>query len=253
MSDGGGFTGVDLLAEKYYSISPYAYCAGDPLNNVDPDGRLLTDFEDGDGNLVKHIDDGSSAVFQQTGTGVNLHYELNGYNPNSDGSKSPNLTSAIQEQQQLNLQNPALQQNAEGYNETHCNQATQNVMKTVDSAIDNKTPIVVNGRANDMAATLSSGKNPNYLSVSESTASKNAQNGGLSIVDYTNPNPSKSGHIATYSVGVNILEGKIANIGPSSYTGFVPLNGAIGKNKPKEYFILQPNVLPTVTVVGQKR
>ena len=26
------------LAEKYYHISPYAYCAGDPVNRIDPDG-----------------------------------------------------------------------------------------------------------------------------------------------------------------------------------------------------------------------
>lgn len=30
---------MDPLAEKYYSISPYAYCGGDPVNFVDPDGR----------------------------------------------------------------------------------------------------------------------------------------------------------------------------------------------------------------------
>lgn len=29
---------MDPLAEKYYSISPYAYCAGNPVNIVDPDG-----------------------------------------------------------------------------------------------------------------------------------------------------------------------------------------------------------------------
>ncbi len=28
----------DPLAEKYRSLSPYAYCAGDPVNFVDPDG-----------------------------------------------------------------------------------------------------------------------------------------------------------------------------------------------------------------------
>jgi hypothetical protein len=29
---------IDPLCEKYYSISPYAYCANNPLNLVDPDG-----------------------------------------------------------------------------------------------------------------------------------------------------------------------------------------------------------------------
>jgi RHS repeat-associated protein len=37
----GRFTSVDPLAEKYYSISPYAYCAGNPVNRIDPDGRFV--------------------------------------------------------------------------------------------------------------------------------------------------------------------------------------------------------------------
>lgn len=35
----GRFSTVDPLAEKYYSISPYAYCAGNPIKYIDPDGR----------------------------------------------------------------------------------------------------------------------------------------------------------------------------------------------------------------------
>ncbi len=34
----GRFTSVDPLAEKYYSISPYAYVANNPLKYVDPTG-----------------------------------------------------------------------------------------------------------------------------------------------------------------------------------------------------------------------
>ena len=30
----GIFTGIDPLAEKYYHLSPYAYCAGNPVNVV---------------------------------------------------------------------------------------------------------------------------------------------------------------------------------------------------------------------------
>ncbi len=33
------FTTMDPLAEKYYSWSPYAYCANNPMNRIDPDGR----------------------------------------------------------------------------------------------------------------------------------------------------------------------------------------------------------------------
>ena len=35
----GKFTTMDPLCEKYYHISPYAYCGGNPVNAVDPDGR----------------------------------------------------------------------------------------------------------------------------------------------------------------------------------------------------------------------
>ena len=37
----------DPLSEKYYGVSPYAYCANNPMNLVDPDGR----------EGVKHIDE----------------------------------------------------------------------------------------------------------------------------------------------------------------------------------------------------
>ena len=38
---------VDPLCEKYYSISPYAYCGNNPVNRVDKDGRLFDTFLDG--------------------------------------------------------------------------------------------------------------------------------------------------------------------------------------------------------------
>ena len=41
---GGRFTTMDPLCEKYYGVSPYAYCGGDPVNKFDPDGRDPGDF-----------------------------------------------------------------------------------------------------------------------------------------------------------------------------------------------------------------
>jgi RHS repeat-associated protein len=35
----GRFMTIDPLAEKYYSVSPYAYCLNNPVKYVDPDGR----------------------------------------------------------------------------------------------------------------------------------------------------------------------------------------------------------------------
>ncbi|GAB6013054.1 DUF6443 domain-containing protein [Viscerimonas tarda] len=37
----GRFTTVDPLAEKYYNISPYAYCANNPVKYIDPDGKQI--------------------------------------------------------------------------------------------------------------------------------------------------------------------------------------------------------------------
>ncbi len=37
----GRFMSIDPKAESFYHISPYAYCAGDPVNLVDPDGEKI--------------------------------------------------------------------------------------------------------------------------------------------------------------------------------------------------------------------
>ena len=37
----GQFTSMDPLCEKYYYISPYAYCAGNPVKYTDPSGELF--------------------------------------------------------------------------------------------------------------------------------------------------------------------------------------------------------------------
>ena len=38
------FTQIDPLAEKYYHISLYAYCAVNPVKYLDPDGKDPGDF-----------------------------------------------------------------------------------------------------------------------------------------------------------------------------------------------------------------
>ncbi|MDR0865026.1 MAG: RHS repeat-associated core domain-containing protein [Candidatus Symbiothrix sp.] len=37
----GRFMSIDPLAEKYYWISPYAYCANNPVNAIDPTGMYI--------------------------------------------------------------------------------------------------------------------------------------------------------------------------------------------------------------------
>ena len=49
----------DPLAEKYYNLSPYAFCGNDPVNYVDPDGRDIYryDNESGTFHLYQKTDD----------------------------------------------------------------------------------------------------------------------------------------------------------------------------------------------------
>lgn len=43
---------IDPLSDKYPSMSPYMYCAGNPVILVDPDGRSYGHYVDGDVNVV---------------------------------------------------------------------------------------------------------------------------------------------------------------------------------------------------------
>ena len=43
---------VDPMADKYPSISPYAYCTWNPVKLVDPDGRELADYYDKNGRWL---------------------------------------------------------------------------------------------------------------------------------------------------------------------------------------------------------
>ncbi|MBX2929412.1 MAG: RHS repeat-associated core domain-containing protein, partial [Saprospiraceae bacterium] len=53
MPDLGRWGGVDALAERYYSWSPYNYVMGNPIRNIDPDGRgVETEIFDQKGKKV---------------------------------------------------------------------------------------------------------------------------------------------------------------------------------------------------------
>ena len=48
----GRFMSIDPKAESFYHISPYTYCAGDPVNLVDPDGRDIYRFNKKTGEFI---------------------------------------------------------------------------------------------------------------------------------------------------------------------------------------------------------
>ncbi len=56
------FMTMDPLCEKYYSISPYAYCNNNPVNYVDPDGRDIWEI-DYDGRIINRIENKTQDAF----------------------------------------------------------------------------------------------------------------------------------------------------------------------------------------------
>ena len=73
------FLSPDPLAEKYYSISPYLYCAGNPINAIDSDGREISFSyeweEDEDGNYVINKNGGRNLIgvkMNVTGKVINI-------------------------------------------------------------------------------------------------------------------------------------------------------------------------------------
>ena len=53
-----GWLSVDPMADKYPSLSPYAYCAWNPVKLVDPDGEEISPIYDTDGNFLGTDDNG---------------------------------------------------------------------------------------------------------------------------------------------------------------------------------------------------
>ncbi|MDD2961844.1 MAG: hypothetical protein PHR45_07170 [Muribaculaceae bacterium] len=70
----GRFTTPDPLAEKYYSMSPYAYCAGNPLMLVDPSGMDVWEINY-QGEIVKRITDKTQDALYMVAKNSDGEYE----------------------------------------------------------------------------------------------------------------------------------------------------------------------------------
>ena len=57
----GTYSSLYSMAESYYPISPYAYCAGDPVNYVDPEGFSWY-YNMATGKYIGQIDDGDDTI-----------------------------------------------------------------------------------------------------------------------------------------------------------------------------------------------
>ena len=64
----------DPLADTYPSVTPYAFCAGNPINRVDPDGRDWYYFEDEEGERYYYYDDSIYSQKDLDRLGINGTY-----------------------------------------------------------------------------------------------------------------------------------------------------------------------------------
>lgn len=65
---------MDPLCEKYYSISPYAYCAGNPVNLVDPTGKDVWEINY-EGRIIRRITDTTQDAFYMVNKNKDGEYE----------------------------------------------------------------------------------------------------------------------------------------------------------------------------------
>ncbi|MCR5363677.1 MAG: hypothetical protein K6E44_03805 [Bacteroidales bacterium] len=74
----------DPLSEKYYSISPYAYCAANPVNIVDPSGRNWYSYTDSTGTTqYKYVEGQMSKAELKNGKYKDLGYTYCDNNTNT--------------------------------------------------------------------------------------------------------------------------------------------------------------------------
>ncbi|MDR1706658.1 MAG: RHS repeat-associated core domain-containing protein [Prevotella sp.] len=71
----GRFTTVDPLAEKYYSISPYAYCANNPMKFIDPTGEeawpVIREWDENDAEQFQQYAQAKLKEYADAGKNIN--------------------------------------------------------------------------------------------------------------------------------------------------------------------------------------
>ncbi len=79
------------MFEKYFWMTPYAYCANNPVKYVDPSGEDISTHVDKDGNVIASYDDGNLGVFMHSDEEIN-DYNINGTRLENDFEKMVGVT-----------------------------------------------------------------------------------------------------------------------------------------------------------------
>ena len=123
---------VDPMADKYPSLSPYAYCAWNPVRLVDPDGEEMTKFEDENGKLLYETKDGSNAVFRLTerGKSGSAYFKLDRFEDSQGGHDVVNFNTLIDYSQEYTRNTYTNEDNGT----TYCNFAARFIAKSFVNA-----------------------------------------------------------------------------------------------------------------------
>ena len=134
---------VDPMTAKYPSLSPYTYCANNPVRCVDPNGEDYTNFEDENGKLPEHIEDGSNAVFKLNRSPIvknaktgkfeknnNAYFAFSRYDQSQNGIDEVNVQSVIDYAQTYTRKTFT----ADG-KQTYCNYAAKFIALSFNSAV----------------------------------------------------------------------------------------------------------------------
>jgi RHS repeat-associated protein len=82
------FTTQDPLSEKYYSVSPYVYCAGNPIKFVDPNGMDVWEINN-QGEIINRIKDKTQDAFYMVAKNADGKYQRT-FATDSEGNKTYN-------------------------------------------------------------------------------------------------------------------------------------------------------------------
>jgi RHS repeat-associated protein len=89
------WTSVDPLAEKYYHVSPYAYCNNNPVIFIDPNGE---DWTDCDGNKLDNTDNTKVFIFYSADFADQAKVQYDeAINKYGEGTVAMSLTSTTEE------------------------------------------------------------------------------------------------------------------------------------------------------------
>ncbi len=81
----GRFMQTDPMAEKYYWISPYAYCANNPIKFVDPTGEDIWEINN-EGRIINRIKDKSQDAFYMVEQDADGNYQRT-FTTDAEGNK----------------------------------------------------------------------------------------------------------------------------------------------------------------------